>query len=265
MLHITGSITGRNPAGDSAADREAPIPAVGVSWEAGSTILRLLERSGGKGKVHLKLENRTFESTSQNVIGEIVGSDDYQYGGGAGTLATNFGEAICPLFTDPPGAYLHRQASFIQSFIADCPGGEALVPGEDYDFFLFPPIDEEYGSPGLGGADLFVMFNDNENTRALMEFLTQPEALAGWLEGGGSGIATNNQFPLDRYPDPLSRRAAEVLQQVDAFRFDASDLMPGDVNQAFWTGTLDFVQNPDALPDILERIEAIADEAYAAD
>ena len=198
-------------------------------------------------------------------FGEIVGSDDYQYGGGAGTLATNFGEAICPLFTDPPGAYLHRQASFIQSFIADCPGGEALVPGEDYDFFLFPPIDEEYGSPGLGGADLFVMFNDNENTRALMEFLTQPEALAGWLEGGGSGIATNNQFPLDRYPDPLSRRAAEVLQQVDAFRFDASDLMPGDVNQAFWTGTLDFVQNPDALPDILERIEAIADEAYAAD
>ena len=52
---------------------------------------------------------------------------------------------------------------------------------------------------------------------------------------------------------------------MDAFRFDASDLMPGDVNQAFWTGTLDFVQNPDALPDILERIEAIADEAYAAD
>ncbi|HQX62521.1 MAG TPA: aminopeptidase, partial [Thermomicrobiales bacterium] len=75
MLHITGSITGRNPAGDRAVDREAPIPAVGVSWEAGSTILRLLERTGGKGKIHLKLENRTFESTSQNVIGEIVGSD----------------------------------------------------------------------------------------------------------------------------------------------------------------------------------------------
>lgn len=75
MLHITGSITGRNPAGDTAADREAPIPGVGVSWEAGSAILRLIERSGGKGKVHLKLENRTFESTSQNVIGEIVGSE----------------------------------------------------------------------------------------------------------------------------------------------------------------------------------------------
>ena len=75
MLHITGSITGRNPGGDTAADREAPIPGVGVSWEAGSAILRLMERSGGTGTVHLKLENRTFESTSANVIGEIVGSE----------------------------------------------------------------------------------------------------------------------------------------------------------------------------------------------
>jgi hypothetical protein len=34
------------------------------------------------------------------------------------------------------------------------------------------------------------------------------------------------------------------------------------VNQAFWTGSLNFVQNPDSLPDILAEIEAIADEAY---
>ncbi|HMM27988.1 MAG: ABC transporter substrate-binding protein [Chloroflexota bacterium] len=197
-------------------------------------------------------------------FGEIAGNEDYLFGGAAGTVATPFGEAICPLFTDPPGAYLHRQASFIQSFIASCPGGEALVPGEDFDFFLFPPIDEQYGSPGLGGADLFVMFNDNENARALMEFLTQPEAMVGWLESGGSGIATNNQFPLDAYPDPLSRRAGELLLEVDSFRFDASDQMPGDVNQAFWTGSLNFVQNPDSLADILAEIEAIADEAYQA-
>jgi aminopeptidase YwaD len=75
MLHITGSITGRNPGGDTAADREAPIPGVGVSWEAGSAILRLMQRSGGTGKVQLKLENRTFDSVSRNVIGEIIGSE----------------------------------------------------------------------------------------------------------------------------------------------------------------------------------------------
>jgi len=197
-------------------------------------------------------------------FGDIVGNADFQFGGSAGTLATGFGDAPCALFTDPPGAYLHRQASFIQSFIMDCPGGENLVPGEDFDFFGFPTIDAMYGNPGLGAADSFVLFTDNENTRALIEFLTQPEGMAGWLEGGGSGIAINKEFPLDLYPDVLTRRAAEVLAGVDAFRYDASDQMPGDVNQAFWTGTLDFVGDPSSLPDILSTIEGIADEAYSS-
>jgi Iap family predicted aminopeptidase len=75
MLHITGSITGRTPGDPTAAGREAPIPGVGVSWEAGSAIKRLMERDGGKGRIHLKLENRTYDSTSQNVIGEVTGSE----------------------------------------------------------------------------------------------------------------------------------------------------------------------------------------------
>lgn len=217
-----------------------------------------------------KWVNHEIDWTSPEVtkawetFGEIVGNDDYQFGGSAGTLSTNFGDAPCPLFTDPPGAYLHRQASFIQSFIMDCPGGDKLVPGEDFDFFAFPTIDAEYGNPGLGSADSFVMFNDNENTRALIDFLTQPDTMAGWLQGGGSGIAVNKAFPPENYPDALTKRAAEVLAGVDSFRYDASDQMPGDVNQAFWTGTLDFVTDTSKLPDILNTIEGIADTAYSS-
>lgn len=196
-------------------------------------------------------------------FGDIVGNQDYQYGGSAGTLATNFGDAPCPLFTDPPGAFLHRQASFIQSFILQCPGAENLVPGTDFDFFGFPQIDPMYGNPIEGSADLFVAFNDNPNVESLITFLTQPDALTGWLQGGGSGIATNNQFSMDNYPDVLTRRAAEVLQSASSFRFDASDLMPGDVGQAFLTGVLDFVQNPDQLPDVLQTIEDVATTSYA--
>lgn len=73
LLHITGSIPGRDPHGKGAAAREAPIPAVGVSWESGSMILRLLER--GAGKVEMKTSNRTYDSKSFNVIGEIIGSE----------------------------------------------------------------------------------------------------------------------------------------------------------------------------------------------
>ncbi len=71
LLRITGSITGRNPRGTSAADREAPIPGIGISYEAGKLLRRLAER--GSLRLRLSTENRTFDSTSYNVVGEVVG------------------------------------------------------------------------------------------------------------------------------------------------------------------------------------------------
>lgn len=73
LLHITGSLRGRNQQGSTAEDREAPIPAIGVSKETGSLILRLMDKS--TAKVHIQLDNRTVMSTSRNVIGEIPGSE----------------------------------------------------------------------------------------------------------------------------------------------------------------------------------------------
>ena len=75
MLHITGALFGHTAIQSPAEEWEVPIPGVGVTWEAGSAIRRLVERTGGEGKIHLKLENRTFASTSRNVIGEITGSE----------------------------------------------------------------------------------------------------------------------------------------------------------------------------------------------
>ena len=40
------------------------------------------------------------------------------------------------------------------------------VPGEDVDFFYFPMIEEEFGTPVLGAADMFVMFDDRPEVRA---------------------------------------------------------------------------------------------------
>lgn len=73
QLHITGSLTGRNPNGTSPADREAPIPGLGLSYETGMFLRRL----GQRGSVQLRLvtENQTRASTSANVIGEIIGRE----------------------------------------------------------------------------------------------------------------------------------------------------------------------------------------------
>lgn len=73
LLHITGSGAPRNPKGRTAADRESPIPGIGITYEEGM----LLRRISKRGALHLSIstENRTFESTSHNVIGDLVGKE----------------------------------------------------------------------------------------------------------------------------------------------------------------------------------------------
>jgi alpha-glucoside transport system substrate-binding protein len=191
------------------------------------------------------------------LFGEIVLNENYVYGGTTGVLTTNFGEAAAPLFTDPPGAYMHRQASFITGFFP-----EGLEAGTDYDFFPFPSVNQEYGVPVLGGADLIVMFNDREETREFMKYLASAGPQEIWAAKGGGFISPNKAVSLDAYPDDLTRKMAEMVVSAEVFRFDGSDLMPAAVGSgSFWTGTLDFIggENLDA---ILAEIEESAVDAY---
>ncbi len=193
------------------------------------------------------------------LFGKIATNPKYVYGGRQGVLATNFGESPFPLFTDPPGCYLHHQATFIQDFIQkQYPN---LKPGEDFDFFAFPPIDPTLPKTVEIAGDLFGLFKDTPQARALIQHLTTPAAQAIWVRRGGT-LSPNRKVSLEDYPDPLSRRAAQILTSADVARFDASDLMPEAVNAAFWKGTLDYVQNPARLDAILQNLERISQEVY---
>ena len=109
---------------------------------------------------------RAFET-----MGQIWLNDEYVYGGRQGISRDNFQESPAHLFEDPPGCYLHRQASFALHLFP--PGVEY---GKDVDFFYLPPIDAKYGKPVLGGGDIFAMFNDRPEVRELMRYLTTAEA-----------------------------------------------------------------------------------------
>src|SRR5690348_14776949 len=73
MLHITGSITGHVPGGAMANEREAAIPGIGISYEAGITLPRLASR--GRLRMTISCEHETYDSKSYNVGGEVVGSE----------------------------------------------------------------------------------------------------------------------------------------------------------------------------------------------
>jgi alpha-glucoside transport system substrate-binding protein len=191
--------------------------------------------------------------------GEIVGDPNRVYGGPPTVLTTNFGESPFPMFEDPPACYLHRQAGFITTFIQE--QYPDLELGQDLDFFQFPAINEAHGSPLLVAGDLFGMFNDTPQARALLEYLITAEAQSIWAERGGF-LSANRTVDPQVYPDEITQQIAEMLAEAPAVRFDASDLMPEAVNNAFWSGILDFVGNPQQLDSILQNIESLAQGAY---
>ena len=194
------------------------------------------------------------------LFGQIATNPQYVNGGITGELATNFGESPFPMLQDPPGCYMHRQATFISDFIKNqFPTTQA---GRDYAYFQFPPINAQYGSPMLSSGDLFGMFNDTPAARSLMTWLASAPAQEIWARRGGF-ISPNRDVASSVYPDSLIADAAELLTNADVVRFDASDLMPAAVNDAFLAGILNYVQNPNQLDAILQQIEQVAVQAYA--
>ncbi|HIK46401.1 MAG TPA: carbohydrate ABC transporter substrate-binding protein [Leptolyngbyaceae cyanobacterium M65_K2018_010] len=171
-------------------------------------------------------------------------------GGAIGVISTAFGEAPWPLFDDPPGCYLHRQASFIVEFLP-----KTAEPGKTLGVFPLPPMDPDSGSSVILGGILFGVFNDTPAVRALMTYLATPEPHAIWA-GLGSYISPHRQVSLESYPDDLTRRQVEILRNADTLRFDGSDLMPGAVGTgAFWSGIVDYV-NGQNLDTVLKDIDA---------
>lgn len=183
------------------------------------------------------------------VMSEIWMNEDYVLGGSTSILTVPFGDAPSPMFSDPPAAWLHRQASFIPGFFPD-----GVVVGEDVDFFYLPPIDEEEGSPVLTAGDVMGAMTDRPEVRAVMRYLTTGESTRAWLESGGF-VSPHEDTPLDWYPTTVDRRYAEILFDADTVRFDASDMMPGSVGTgSFWTGMVNYVSGDD-LGGVLENID----------
>ncbi len=183
-------------------------------------------------------------------MSEIWFNEDYVYGGTKAIVTTAFGDAPNPMFENPPKAWLHRQASFITSFFP-----EGAVAGEDYDWFPLPPIDEQYGQPALVAGDIYAMFNDRPEVRAVMEFFTTAESIKTWIQSGGV-IAPMNDADPAWYASDVERRMAEFIQNADAIRFDGSDLMPGSVGAGtFWTGLTNYVSGTVGLDQALEEIQ----------
>jgi alpha-glucoside transport system substrate-binding protein len=192
--------------------------------------------------------------------GQILGSGDSNvYGGAKNMVATNFGDAGTPMFQNPPKCYMHNQASFITSFFQSA--NASLQAGTDYNFFPLPDINAQYAGAHVVAGDAWSMFHDTPQARSMIKYLTTADAQAIWVKRGGK-ISPNNQVPLADYPDALSKSTAQILVATKIGKYDAGDLMPSDMKNAYWSAVLQFAQNQSNLNSILANLDAIQAKSY---
>jgi alpha-glucoside transport system substrate-binding protein len=180
-----------------------------------------------------------------------VWDDKYVYGGRASIVTTFFGDAPTPMFENPPKCWLHKQGNFITSFFP-----KAAKSGEDYDFFYFPPYDDQHGKPVLVAGDIWAAFSDKPEAMAVMEYFTKGVHLKPWMEAGGA-IAPHKDADLSWYGNDIERKIGEIIQNATAVRFDGSDLMPGQVGAgSFWKEMTSYISGAEDLDTAMKNIDA---------
>ena len=184
-------------------------------------------------------------------FGAFAKTEEYVEGGAQGVASIDFRGSAAGLFAIPPECYMHRQASFIPSFFP-----EGTVVGEDADFFYFPAYaSQDLGKPVLGSGGLVAITEDTPLARAFIEFLKTPFAHEMAISQGQFLTPHRGANP-EAYATDTMRALGEILTGATTFRFDGSDLMPGEIGtSAFWSGMVDYVTGTPA-EEVAADIEA---------
>lgn len=231
-----------------------------TGWPATDWIEDLMLRTAGpdtydKWWKHEIPFNDPSVKHAAELFGKVMFTPGWVLGGAAHSTDIAFADAPKPMFDSPPKCWLHRQANFIA---AQFPA--TAKPGVDYDWFEFPPIDQQ---GVLYGGELTVV-GKNANKAVAKDFLTRFINQDAQCKMGGvtasSRISPNVNVASSCYVNPILAQASTVLTGAlkdGTGRFDASDLMPAAVGSGSeWTGMVKYLkQGPSSLDGVLADIE----------
>ncbi|HEX9412141.1 MAG TPA: hypothetical protein VF916_01430, partial [Ktedonobacterales bacterium] len=192
-------------------------------------------------------------------FGQIVGGKNFINGAPQSILATNFIPSTYPPFQSPPKASMFYLGDFAAGFITN--QFKDIKPGTGFNFFPFPTINSQYQNAVTGGADLVTALKNNGAVKQLVTYMAGPQPQQIWIKAGGF-TSVNKQVDLSTYPDAVAKAAAQQLVNAPIFRFGADDLMPSQVEDAFWKAMLNYIANPGQLDSILSTVESTAQQSY---
>lgn len=235
----------------------------------------LLWTAGGEFYDQLATGEASWDSdevrTALATLAEIW-RGEFLVGGNEGAASTTFDDSATALLTEPTGFMF--EGDFVAGVISGAEVGEI---GTDFDFAPFPAVIAEGAAAGGGGSgevlgqeagdqlilggDFPLLLGDSEAGQALMEFLASAEAQEIWVAEGGF-LSSNTNVDVSAYPDDVTRRAAELIENADATRFDLSDQVPpefgGTVGQGIWSILIDFLSDPSDIDGTVDALVAAA-------
>jgi alpha-glucoside transport system substrate-binding protein len=237
------------------------VPAYSIGGSDGWTLTDLFEniylRTAGPEKYD-QLVSHEIPWTDASVtealteMGKVLGDRQNIAGGTATALQTDFPTSVSNVFSANPKAAMVIEGDFVPG-VAET----TLEPETGYNVFAFPEIGDS-GQVVVGGGDVVVMFQDSPAARALIEYLATPEAAEIWAGRGGFS-SPNKNVGEDVYPDEILGTTATNLAQAEVFRFDLSDLLPGEFGGDRMFAILqDFLQNPSNVQGTAQALETAA-------
>jgi alpha-glucoside transport system substrate-binding protein len=212
-----------------------------------------------------QLFNGDIEFTDQTVkdslteMVKIINGENVP-GGIEAALGTPFVDSIGQVFGANSKAELYYEGGFVGGIIS----GEVnpnLKPVTDFDFFPFPTINEEVGQPLLGAGDVAVAFENNEDVKALMEYLSSPEAGTIWVSTGAI-VSPNKGVDLEAYPNDLVKKEADQVRNAEVFRFDGSDLLPGALGTEWPSVLQGVIKSPNNMDQLLDDFQQQATNEF---
>jgi alpha-glucoside transport system substrate-binding protein len=191
---------------------------------------------------------------------ELVVTSGRTAGGLRTILQTDVTRAGEPLFGDPPGCAMYKQASFAEAWFPD-----GVEIGSDVATFVFPSADASDTPPMLVGADGLVQFSDDAEVHRLMEYLVSPEGGREWARRGGY-LSARTSVDVDTYHSESDRELARLLTDGRALRFDASDLMPPDIGAGLlWREITQWIAGTIDIDEFVTTIDEAVSSATSLD
>lgn len=228
-----------------------------TGWPASDWVEDLVLREGGPDLYDDWVTGATrFDDPAVRAafdgFAQLVLAPRHTLGGLRSILQTDVRRAGRPLFDDPAGCAMYKQASFARAWFPD---DVDIGPDADVDFFVLPGV-AAGDTALLTAGDAAVQLDDRPEVDALMGYLATPAAAAEWASRGGY-VSTRTSVDPSTYYRPDDQRFAELLTDPDRERrFDGSDMMPPLIGDLFLAQLTSWITGDITLDELIDTMDS---------